>query len=734
MNFLFKSISNFQFPYTLDQSPVLSTPLWEATNGTKKADSTPVTVFTYCKQKDNAIIDALTSNAVHNAKILKLPGLVRVLDVIDSDPANIYVVTERVHPLDVEGLSIDALSLGVFQISETLNLLHGQAKVILGTLCPGTIFTNKRGEWCLFGLELCSKMADPNHLNQYSASYSELVKGSGLDIEPSAAAQVDSILLARLIKQFYQRVPSEWNTLVSGLSQGRITIPQFCTRVKSTKPFNSTLISIYEELKELQIKDPQGKVVVMSDLQRQILEDASVLKNATKGFVDGLLIPEFAQCISTIISTQKTQPMSTGFASIVPFVATIFELTCTKNPISDDESTFNKYVKPLIFENFKISDRQLRFLLLVYFPSYIPRLTNNDVVERIFPPFVQGLADTDSTIRIQTLKRVPDIISMITERQLNNDLLRHLAKTQMDPNEDIRTWTILVISKLSKKLSQSSNRSGILSTAFTKSLKDPAVKPRLAALYGLEDSLDLFDVQTIANKVLTVIGPGLLDKNAQVRSKARSLFKVYLSKLENEADQIPTDHAEDVEINFQADIADDNDDLAKGFLENLRISPQPLSITPTDGNTTQNIENTADSWNDSVIDEWDAEDDWNNNSEEPSKGNAPLVTKMNSTKSKVVQSISGNKRSNTKTAFGKTLTTKVKVNKSWNDDLNDDEWDDSWAEANDTKTSSKVNAGKMKKSNTESFSSASIKKPSTTNDVFEQLADEIEEDDWGNDW
>lgn len=270
---------------------------------------------------------------------------------------------------------------------------------------------------------------------------------------------------------------------------------------------------------------------------------------------------------------------------LVPFLAIVLDLTSETN-------TFPVGFNDLITQSFKLPDRQVRFLLLIYLPKLIGPLSKSEISSRIYPHFIQGLTDSDATLRLQTLKTIPCIVSCLTERQLNNELLRFLAKTQVDSDVEIRTWTVIIISKISTILSTSvGNRSNILATAFTKSLKDPQVKPRLAALYGLEKSIELFDVNTIANKILTVIAPGLLDKSPIVRGRAKILFEEYLEKLEKEAQLIQTNDStadsEDVkDIDFEnygcdeEDMNKEDNLLAAQFLNNLRLN-SPSATTPS---------------------------------------------------------------------------------------------------------------------------------------------------------
>ncbi|AET40175.1 COPI-interacting protein CEX1 Ecym_5421 [Eremothecium cymbalariae DBVPG len=684
MNYLLKSIANFQFPYSLQDEPTLRTPLWEVHLATRKSDALPVTVFAH-SDLNNTVSRPLVQNAVQKSKTLKLPGLVRVLEVIDSDPNTVYIVTERVQPLfpeNVGGLKESALALGMYQICSTLRVLHDHASVVLGNLSKGSIYLNELGEWCLFGLELCSAKGDVSDIKSKLDAYNSLMKNTIHQLVPTESSQIDSVHLAALIKDIYSfRVPASWQPLIERLSQGRITISQFLLKANTTKTFQTPLIKVYEHLKETHIKDAEGKLVCMAEVHQLLMNNPGLLVGCAPGFVDRFIVPQLSEIAKEQIASQQLQ--KSGFhdpSNLITLVATALELSCSEHPNIQLTSTFDNYIKPLIFETYKLSDRQLRFLLLIYLPGYISKLSKKDFQNQIFTYFIQGLADSEPLLRLQTLKKLSYAVDMITERQLNNELLRCLAKTQVDQDVDIRTWTILKISEISEKMS-GSERSNILAVAFTKSLKDPAVTPRLAAVYGLMKAIDLFDAETIANKILTVIAPGLLDSNMQVRTQARELFEVYFKKLEAESsvtDKQTKNQSEYVEVNFESMLDATDDDLVNNFLNNLKIStvPSELSVrSPTVPSSSAD----NDGWNDFSFDtDQDNTGGNQNKSTHLMTGKVNLKSSVSSFKNSKLESNNG-LASNTpkKPNFGA-----VKIQKSWNDELSESEgdYDDSWNE------------------------------------------------------
>lgn len=598
MNFLLKSISNFQFPYSIEDEIILQNPFWVVQCGIRKCDSLPVTIFTHTRQPNNTNDEKLIQNALHKFKVLKLPGLIRVIEIIDNNQPNLYIITERVWPLSLKklvGLSQDAKLLGLYQLIITLDIIHTQANVILGTLSIGNIFINDFGEWIIFGLELCCYEANPDHFIENVEYYSTRVSNSLWEIPSVDIFQSDFISLGSLFEQIHEPMLPSWRELITNLVRKKLTFSHFFVQAKKTLETQSSLILIYNSLKELHIENFEKKKIVMLALQDMIINEPQKLENSTPGFVNGLIIPELSRYIRALM-TESTHSTQQQFMEILSFIKTVFDLTCNSMYQLELDDAFNKFVKPLICDNFKSDDRKLRFLLLIYFPKYIDKLSNSEISEKIFPQLIRGLTDSDSLLRLQTLKKISLITDKITERQLNNELLRYLAKTQMDSEVEIRTWTILTITTIGNSLSPTNNRAGILATAFTKSLKDLDIKPRLAALYGLMKSLELFDAETIANKILMVIAPSLLDINHQVRSSAKELFKTYSKKLEVESDKIKTNNEMSMNFDFDFILSDSENKLELEFLATLKI---PSSNTEGVFKTEENKQHLAeDGWND----------------------------------------------------------------------------------------------------------------------------------------
>ena len=139
-----------------------------------------------------------------------------------------------------------------------------------------------------------------------------------------------------------------------------------------------------------------------------------------------------------------------------------------------------------------------------------------------------GFTDVAPLVREQTVKAVLTIITKLSDRTVNGDLLKQLAKTSNDEQPGIRTNTTICLGKIARNLGPSvctskapttthttnslQTRQKVLVSAFSRSLRDPFVHARNAALLALAATSDLFTDDECATKVLPALCPSLVDK------------------------------------------------------------------------------------------------------------------------------------------------------------------------------------------------------------------------------
>lgn len=140
-------------------------------------------------------------------------------------------------------------------------------------------------------------------------------------------------------------------------------------------------------------------------------------------------------------------------------------------------------------------------------------------------------------VREQTVKAVLTIIGKLSDRTVNGELLKYLAKTSNDEQPGIRTNTTICLGKIAKNLGVG-NRSKVLIAAFTRSLRDPFVHARNAALMALAATSDTFSEDDCANRILPSICPCLIDKEKLVRDQAIKTMDLFMQRIRKFADSM----------------------------------------------------------------------------------------------------------------------------------------------------------------------------------------------------
>ena len=193
-----------------------------------------------------------------------------------------------------------------------------------------------------------------------------------------------------------------------------------------------------------------------------------------------------------------------------PTIPTILPIVFKLGRSLDLSDLLNFVVDPIV-KLFPNQDRVVRMALLEALPEFIDKLDTKVVSERIWPHLQGGFADTTPVLREATVRSVLHLYSKLSGRILNNELLRHLAKMQLDTEASIRTNTCILIGRLAPSLASNTRRK-VVAAAFAKALKDTFVHARVAALTAFMANIEYFEPEDIATKVLPVIVTTLIDQ------------------------------------------------------------------------------------------------------------------------------------------------------------------------------------------------------------------------------
>ena len=168
----------------------------------------------------------------------------------------------------------------------------------------------------------------------------------------------------------------------------------------------------------------------------------------------------------------------------------------------------------------------------------IDHLSQKLVNDKVFPQMVTGFTDVAPLVREQTVKAVLTIVTKLSDRTINGELLKHLAKTANDEQPGIRTNTTICLGKIARNLG-TNTRQKVLVAAFARSLRDPFVHARNAALLALATTSDLFNDDDCAIKILPALCPSLIDKEKLVRDQANKCFDVFFQRIRKYGNSLP---------------------------------------------------------------------------------------------------------------------------------------------------------------------------------------------------
>ncbi|CAN8106155.1 unnamed protein product [Discula destructiva] len=529
------------FPYTFGDVVDLDQSIWTLHNGTKREDGSNCSIFSFDISTNRARLP-LAKNALKKLRTLRHPGVIKVLDTVETD-TYIYIATERLVPLrwhvKRKSLSPETLKWGIYTVSGTLKFINDEASSIHGNLRVGSIYTSESGEWKLGGFDILSNVKDDDaiiynygSLVPDSARYSPPELRSGWDaIKKSPHSAVDSFNLGTLILESFsgnyagpdqagqtKSIPptmhASYKRLVNANPRSRLSVAHFIDQgIRRGSYFDTPLIKLTDGVDNLGVKSADERDQFLDDLD-QLTDDFP------EDFFKMKVLPELL----------KSVEFGGGGAKAFGVVMKI------STKLSSDD--FESKVTPVVVRLFQNPDRAIRVCLLDNLPLMIDRLSQKIVNDKIWPNLVSGFADAAPVVREQTLKSVLTMIGKLSDRIINGELLKCLARTANDEQPGIRTNTTICLGKIAKSLGTSS-RNKVLIAAFSRSLRDPFVHARSASLMALSVTGDCFTDEDCALRILPAISPLLIDKEKLVRDQAVKTMEIYVQKVKKAAADMP---------------------------------------------------------------------------------------------------------------------------------------------------------------------------------------------------
>ena len=469
--------------------------------------------------------------------------MIKVLDTVETE-TYIYLATERVVPLEWsarrKALSEETCKWGLYTIANTVAFINDEAASVHGNVRLSSIYMSQSGEWRLGGLEVLSSLKEDDavlyrygSMLPYSRTYDpkEVMQSGWEVVKRNPLSAADSYGYAILVWEVFNgsyiqpdqigltkglppSMHQSYRRLLNAQPKARLSVSHFRDQGKRSGGFFETpLIKLSEGIESLGLKSDNEREEFLHELDE-------VADDFPEEFFSVKVLPELLKSIEFGGGGPKV------FASVMKI----------GKKLSDDE--WDSKLIPVVVRLFANPDRAIRVCLLDNLPHMIDHLSTKTINDKIFPQMVTGFSDVAPLVREQTVKAVLIIIPKLADRTINGELLKHLAKTSNDEQPGIRTNTTICMGKLARNLGPNT-RQKVLVAAFSRSLRDPFVHARNAALLALAATADLFGDDDCATKILPALSPSLVDREKLVRDQANKTFDTYVQRIRKYATTLP---------------------------------------------------------------------------------------------------------------------------------------------------------------------------------------------------
>ncbi|KZT04700.1 ARM repeat-containing protein [Laetiporus sulphureus 93-53] len=539
--------------------------IWSLYDGTKRDDGSSVSIFEFdASNASKRNLLPLAKNALRKLRTVRHPDVLKFMDAVETD-STIYIMTERVRPLSLAisewaTKSVqereDWLIWGLHRISVALAFVNDSCVSTHGNVRVGSVFIAASGEWRLGGFELLSSPKDEGAvlytlgslLSEASMYSPPEVKKSGWSVlKEHNVAAADAYALGLLIF-------CAFNTSLP--LPATVHPPHPPPTAASRGSIPNTLFSPYKRLLN---PNPKARLTPQHFLELGMAETAGdgsgfFAKNRLVKVCSGLdnfsvgSESDRAALIRTLKESASSFPSEFVSYRVLPSLVSALQFGGASAPsILPLVLQLGQNVAPADYANvilvhlvklYASQDRGTRLALLDHLPEYADKLDKKTVSDKIWPNLQTGFADTVAIIREATVKSIILLSDKFSDRILNNDLLRFLAKMQGDPEASIRTNTCILIGRLGPSLGYNTKRK-VLVPAFTRALKDPFVHARVAGLMAFMATIDCYDMEDLATKVIPNMAFTMTDKEKLVRDQAFKAMELFVKKLQENAASMP---------------------------------------------------------------------------------------------------------------------------------------------------------------------------------------------------
>lgn len=447
-----------------------------------------------------------------------------------------------------------AIAWGIYSIIQALTFLHTTVKVAHGNICEHAIYVTPAGDFKLSSLQLLTSVGINDgatgptpHFRHFERDVTPLqyrsperIEGRWDAISTSPIHAMDSYSLGVFITNLYAhdgagtygQLPAKLEKAMMRLKTKNVSTRPRVLPLTKCPVFANDYIKTQLFLSEIATQPNEAKISFYKGLI-----DLLNRKTIAPSVAEFKILPLLRDTLMQLVTADMGLTQEINKRECLAILPPLFYISAQEYKDNDtmgvdkekQQGFFQKEIGPLLHHLFRVNDRAVRGALLSRMQFFAANLDAPMLNSAVFEPMCSGFSDSSSALRELTLKSAIALVSVLTTANLEK-LTRYLVRLQSDPENGIRTNTVIFIGKVSPNLSDMT-RSKLILPAFVRSMSDPFYPCRLAGLRSMSACRKYFDEKALATDVLPAISPSLVDNVEEVRMVAFTVMEEFLTIL-----------------------------------------------------------------------------------------------------------------------------------------------------------------------------------------------------------
>ncbi len=520
---------------------------WQLNEGTKKTpDLEKVCIMKFDKTRKDRL--DLAMRCFQKMRTLKHPNILSYIDGVDLEEKALVIVTEPCIPLmkwmsdrlaerdksnqshsDFANAHIQEITWGIKCVLNALQFLHTQASLGHGYLGLHAIFVCPNGDWKLGSFDLACNITvydDEVFFKRYNAYLTSAFMSperSNIDrgdiVFRKAFGVIDIYSLACCIEEIFSylgiSVPAHFEKYLKKMKTADFLKRPSARQLIKSQLFSTEYIKLMESLGE-----SSSKTLV------ETLEDLKMVASHINEIPPFLcvfkVLPTIRTALSVCIQDFQIRDSREFCRQCIGLSLGLLSTMVENDKISPEE--YENKVLPMLVQLWSMSDRTVRTCLLRTTHVLIGFTPNKIVNEHIFDPMLAGFADSNATMREDTLKNLVHVVDKLEGKHMLDKLVRCIVSLQNDSEPSLRTNATIFLGKVATKM-EPSVRLRVIYPSFIRAMRDSFMHCRIAAIKSSLACLPLMQVPDLVESILTQVCVLTKDPSRQVRELAISFME-----------------------------------------------------------------------------------------------------------------------------------------------------------------------------------------------------------------